>query len=159
MSIKRVEFKNSEGVTLRGILHLSNKPDSPFALIVHCFTCSKDLKAIYRISKVLASAGISVLRFDFTGLGESEGDFSETSFSTNVSDILSACSFLKENYSPPQLLIGHSLGGTAVLQVASAISSCRAVVTMASPSTPAHLAKLLQNSSEEIRLKGEKVRF
>lgn len=157
MAAEKVEFKGENGNTLRGILHLSNKPGSPFALFAHCFTCSKDLKAISTLSKRLAQKGISVLRFDFTGLGESEGEFSDTGFSTNVGDIVSAAGFLEKNYSPVDILIGHSLGGAAVLQSSEHIPSAKAVVTIASPSEPSHVKKILKTGIEEISRTGEGV--
>lgn len=155
MSVKKIEFEGQDGNKLRGLLHLSNRPDSAFALFAHCFTCSKDLKSVSAISKELARNGVSVLRFDFTGLGESEGEFSDTNFTTNVLDLVKAAEFLEKNYSPAELLIGHSLGGAAVLQSADKIDSSKAVVTIAAPSEPSHVLKLIQNNKDEIRSEGE----
>ena len=155
MSVKKVEFRSHEGNVLRGLLHLSNKPASVFAIFTHCFTCSKDLKSIKTISSELARNGISVLRFDFTGLGESEGDFSETNFTTTTMDIVSAAEFLEKNYFPPELLIGHSLGGAAVLQIADRIESSKAVVTIAAPSEPSHILKHIGDKKDQIDHEGE----
>jgi putative redox protein len=107
-----------------------------YALFAHCFTCSKNIKAIAHISRALTRAGLAVLRFDFTGLGESEGDFADTNFSSNVDDLIVAADFLESNYEAPQILIGHSFGGAAVLQAAARISASAAVVTIAAPADP-----------------------
>lgn len=113
-----------------------------FALFAHCFTCSKNLNAIRNISSALCLNGVAVLRFDFTGLGESEGDFSETNFVSNIDDLICAAKFLEENYQSPVLMIGHSLGGTATLVAAKEISSVKAVVTIGSPFDPNHIKHL-----------------
>ena len=110
-----------------------------YAVASHCFTCSKDTITVFRISRLLAGLGIAVLRFDFTGLGGSQGDFAQSNFTTNVADVLAASAYLSEHYKPPALLIGHSLGGTAMLEAANHIDSARAVVTIASPSQPDHI--------------------
>jgi len=155
MSVKKVEFKNDSGTVLRGLLHLSNKPDSVYAIFAHCFTCSKDLKSVKTICNELARKGISVLRFDFTGLGESEGNFSDTNFSTNTLDIVSAADYLENNYAPAELLIGHSLGGAAVIQIAEKISSSKAVVTIAAPSEPSHVLRHMKDKKDRIDSQGE----
>lgn len=155
MAVKKVEFEGHNGNTLKGILHLSNKPGSVFAIFAHCFTCSKDLKSVTAISKELSKNGISVLRFDFTGLGESEGEFSDTNFTTNTRDLIMAAAFLEKNYSQVDILIGHSLGGAAVLQAAGELDSASAVVTIAAPSDPNHVLGLLKNGKQEIESKGE----
>lgn len=155
--MKRIKFRNKEGKTLKGILHLSNKRLSPFAVFAHCFTCSKNLKSVSSICKELVRNGISVLRFDFTGLGESEGDFAETNFSTNVDDIVSATRYLENNYSQVKLLIGHSLGGAAVLQSAHRVPSCRAVVTIGAPADPSHVLKHIESRRSEVESEGEAV--
>ena len=115
--------------------------DNPrvYAIASHCFTCSKDTITVFRISRLLAAKGIAVLRFDFTGLGNSAGDFATSSFTTDVADVRAAAGFLRDNYAAPTLLIGHSLGGTAMLAAATAIASVKGVVTIASPSQPAHV--------------------
>lgn len=113
--------------------------DMPMAIISHCFTCTKETLTTFRISRGLAQRGIGVLRFDFTGLGGSEGRFADTNFSTMVDDILAAADYLQQNDRAATTLIGHSMGGTASLLASSRLSSCRSVVTVASPSEPAHV--------------------
>ena len=134
MQFQRLTFDNPEGKRLSARLDLpiDEKP-AAYALFAHCFTCTKNFKALVHINRALAKYGIAVLRFDFTGLGESEGDFAETTFSSNVSDLVAAANFLKSNFEAPKLLIGHSLGGAAVLQAAARIPSIRAVVTLSAP--------------------------
>lgn len=127
------------------------------ALFAHCFTCTKNLSAVKNISKGLIANGFGVLRFDFTGLGESEGDFADTNFSGNVDDLVAAADFLNEHYMSPSLLIGHSLGGAAVIYAASRISSVRAVATIGAPSNPIHVKHLLRSNLEEINSKGKAV--
>ena len=119
MQFKKLEFKNKDDQTLSARLDLpvDGKPMA-YALFAHCFTCSKNIKAIAHISRALTRAGLAVLRLDFTGLGESEGDFADTNFSSNVDDLIVAADFLESNYEAPQILIGHSFGGAAVLQAA-----------------------------------------
>lgn len=156
MKRDKVFFKNSNNERLAAYLDLpiDGKPHN-FALFAHCFTCSKNLKAIGNISKALTQAGIGVLRFDFTGLGESEGDFSDTDFSGNVEDLEVAADFLKQNYRAPTLIIGHSLGGAAALLAASRIDFIKAVVTIGAPSEPEHVKHLFQDSLEEIERNGK----
>ncbi|MGO9312284.1 MAG: alpha/beta fold hydrolase [Syntrophobacteraceae bacterium] len=134
MQFQKLYFKNPNGKRLaaRLDLPLDEKPTA-FAIFAHCFTCTKNLNAVVNIDRALSMNGIAVLRFDFTGLGESEGDFSETNFSTNVADLIAASDFLKEAYEAPRLLIGHSLGGAAVIQAAEKIPSAEAVSTIAAP--------------------------
>jgi len=134
MQFQKLYFKNPDGKRLaaRLDLPLDEKPTA-FAVFAHCFTCTKNFNAVVNINRALAMHGIAVLRFDFTGLGESEGDFSETSFSTNVADLIAAAHFLEDAYEPPRLLIGHSLGGAAVIQAAQGIPSAEAVATIAAP--------------------------
>lgn len=156
MNPKNVQFKNAHGKLLMGHLEVPvDKHPHNFALFAHCFTCTKDHTAVRNISRALVSEGFGVLRFDFTGLGESEGDFADTSFSGNVEDLVGAAAFLKESHKAPTLLVGHSLGGAAVLLAAEKIASVQAVATLAAPSSPAHLKGLLRSSAEEIRLRGE----
>lgn len=140
MKSQRLALTNSAGQTLSARLDepLAGQP-AAYALFAHCFTCSKDLKAVANISRALTGAGIAVLRFDFTGLGESEGEFAETNFSSNVADLIAAAEFLGEKYQAPQLLIGHSLGGAAVLQAADGIASAKAVATIGPLQSP-HLS-------------------
>ena len=153
MKTIKFDFQNDKQQTLSGRLEM---PDSPaaFAVFAHCFTCSKNVKAASRISRSLANQGIAVLRFDFTGLGNSEGDFSNTNYSTNLSDIEFAGRALAEQYAAPALLIGHSLGGTACLRAASRLDSIRAVCTIGSPAQPEHVTKLFGDHVSEIESKG-----
>ena len=132
-----------------------NGPAATYALFAHCFTCTKNFKAIANISNSLVNKGISVMRFDFSGLGESEGDFSDTNFSSNVSDLVDAARFLKQHYQAPKLLVGHSFGGTACLQAATQIPSVSAIVTIASPAEPRHLMHHLEEARQRIDLSGE----
>jgi putative redox protein len=156
MQTKRVSFENGEGQRLAALLDQPDD-DAPiaYALFAHCFTCSKDYKGVARISRTLAANGLAVLRFDFTGLGESEGDFADTTFSSNVSDLLAAARFMEQTTEAPTLLIGHSLGGAAVLQAAAHIPSARAVATIAAPSSLDHLAGILRSSGGRIDVSGE----
>jgi uncharacterized protein len=149
----RVSFPNHAGDTLVGVLDTCDHPRF-YAIFSHCFTCSKDLKAIVRISRVLAEGGIAVLRYDYTGLGDSHGEFQQTNFTTTCLDTICAAEFLRERYEPPQLLIGHSLGGTASYQVAERIDAARAVVTIASPSCTTHLSDYLAGCDPEIDQRG-----
>ena len=153
----RLEFKNAAGETLAGLLELPERVSevSSIALFAHCFTCGKDVAAASRISRALAAQGIAVLRFDFTGLGNSDGDFANTNFSSNVQDLLQAAKALEAEYRAPQILIGHSLGGAAVLAAAAQLESVRAVVTIGAPATAEHVAHLFQDQAEEIRGQGQ----
>ena len=126
-----------------------------FAVFAHCFGCTKNLKTIGNVDRVLTDAGIGVLRFDFTGLGDSEGDFSDTNFTSNVSDVGAAARFLAENYEAPRLLIGHSLGGAAVMQAAKTVQSAAAVVTIAAPADLSHLGETIVSQAPEIEQTGE----
>ena len=133
-----VTFSNSRNIILSGILDQAEKPIAQ-AIFLHCFTCSKDHPASYRICKALVNQNIQVLRFDFSGLGKSEGDFGESDFSNNIDDVRAAVNFLTENELTPRLLIGHSLGGIAAVAAACEIREVEAVVTIAAPSCPAHV--------------------
>jgi len=155
MAQQIVRFQSASGSELAGILDTPGGDPRGYALFAHCFTCSKNLKAVNNISKSLNDAGIAVLRFDFTGLGESEGEFADTNFSSNVSDLHAACEYLGEHYAAPNLLIGHSLGGAAVLCAAKTIASATAVVTIAAPFQPGHVTEMLDESRSEIETKGE----
>jgi putative redox protein len=156
MQFKNIEFANASGQTLSARIDLpaGAKPIA-YALFAHCFTCSKNIKAISHISRALIREGIAVLRFDFTGLGESEGDFAETNFTSNVEDLLMAAEFMAKKYKAPQILIGHSLGGAAVLQAAAGIPSAAAVITIAAPADPGHVSQALGDSKEIIERRGE----
>ncbi len=156
MQFKNIEFANASGQMLSARIDLpaGAKPIA-YALFAHCFTCSKNIKAISHISRALISEGIAVLRFDFTGLGESEGDFAETNFTSNVEDLVMAAEFMAKKYKAPQILIGHSLGGAAVLQAAAGIPSAAAVITIAAPADPGHVSQALGDSKEIIERRGE----
>ncbi|WP_251952164.1 bifunctional alpha/beta hydrolase/OsmC family protein [Salinibacter ruber] len=153
---EKIRFENADGNALAARL---DRPDgeSPcaFALFAHCFTCSKDLRAAGAISRALTRHGIAVLRFDFTGLGESEGEFADTNFSSNVEDLIAAADYLSEHYEAPRILVGHSLGGAAVLQAAQRLDSVQAVSTIGAPYDPEHVTQHLQDAVEDIEEKGE----
>ena len=154
MTKKHITFQNASGQELAGILDL---PDNPcaFALFAHCFTCGKDVKAAARISRALQARGVAVMRFDFTGLGASEGDFADSNFTSNVTDLLAAADFLRREYQAPALLIGHSLGGAAVLAAAQGIPEARAVTTIAAPAEPSHVLRQFRKDLDAIRAHGE----
>ncbi len=156
MKTEKVTFKNFKGETLSAKFE---KPvDNNFsscAVFAHCFTCSKNLNAVTNISRALTQNGIAVLRFDFTGLGESEGEFADTNFSSNVDDILAAVSFTEEKFHLPSVLIGHSLGGAAVLIAATKLPKLKAVATIGAPFEPAHVTHHVKNNIDEIKTKGE----
>ncbi len=156
MHFLKLTFKNEKGESLAARLDLpvDEKPVA-YAVFAHCFTCTKNLNAVVNINRALAREGIATLRFDFTGLGESEGDFSHTSFSSNVSDLIAAADFLKLEFDAPGLLIGHSLGGAAVLQAAKHIPSTVAVATIGAPSNLDHLARYLTPQRQAIATQGE----
>ena len=132
-------FTGASAYFLDARLELPTGTPKAYALASHCFTCTKDTITVFRISRMLAEHGIAVLRFDFTGLGNSEGDFAQSNFTTDVADIYAAAEFMRDNYAAPSLLIGHSLGGTAMLETAMQIERVKAVVTIASPSQPDHV--------------------
>lgn len=150
-----VSFPGAEGHTLAARLHRPPGPIRACALFAHCFTCSKDLRAVRVISEALVAEGIATLRFDFTGLGENAGDFAETTFSSNVGDIVAAADWLRAQVEAPSLLVGHSLGGAAVLAAAHRIEEVRAIATIGAPADPAHVAKLFGPRTEAIREQGE----
>ncbi|MEX0771227.1 MAG: alpha/beta fold hydrolase [Balneolaceae bacterium] len=156
MKSKKIEFENSRGDKLSARL---DEPDSENAnislLFAHCFTCSKNLKAVGQISRALTEKGITVFRFDFTGLGQSEGDFADSTFSTDVKDLVAAANFMEQNEIPPGILMGHSLGGAAVLQAAGRIPSVKAVTTVGAPCNPDHVQHHMDHKLDEIQEKGE----
>jgi putative redox protein len=154
MQNKKISFDNDDGHSLSGLMALPETPPKAFALFAHCFTCSKNLKAANNIARALADSGIAVLRFDFTGLGQSEGDFADTNFSSNVNDLLAAVRFLEEHYQAPEILLGHSLGGTAILQAAAEVPSAVAVATIGSPSEPGHVRHLFAGTEETLYEQG-----
>ncbi|WP_282018973.1 bifunctional alpha/beta hydrolase/OsmC family protein [Salegentibacter mishustinae] len=156
MRTEKVNFKNKNGDDLSGYLELPlNQDPHNFVLFAHCFTCNKNFFAAKNISRTLAQNGYGVLRFDFTGLGESEGDFADSNFSGNIQDLLAAATYLEDKFKAPSLLIGHSLGGAAVLFAAKEIESVKAVTTIAAPSTTAHVQHLIENNVDEIEKNGE----
>jgi alpha/beta superfamily hydrolase len=156
MQFKKLEFTNKAGQKLSARIDLpANDRPIAFSLFAHCFTCSKNIKAASHISRALTRGGIAVMRFDFTGLGESEGDFGDTNFSSNVEDLVTAAEFMTRNYEGPKILIGHSLGGAAVLQAAARIPSSLAVITIAAPADPNHVSLALGDSKEIIERRGE----
>ncbi|WP_313673195.1 bifunctional alpha/beta hydrolase/OsmC family protein [Mycolicibacterium sp.] len=159
MRAERFDFPNAQGHQLTGLLESPDgEPDAEpvaYALFAHCFTCSKESRAARRIAEGLAARGIAVLRFDFTGLGASEGDFANTDFSSNVADLVAAADHLRQTRRAPALLIGHSLGGAAVLAAARHVPEADAVVTIGAPSDPSHVAGLFGDQLDEIRARGE----
>jgi alpha/beta superfamily hydrolase len=155
MRSERVEFPGSQGATLVGRLELPAEPPLAYALFAHCFTCGKDALAASRICKALAEKRIAVLRFDFTGLGSSDGDFANTNFSSNVADLVAAADYLRSGYRGPSLLVGHSFGGAAVIAAAGQVSEVRAVATIAAPADTEHLLHLLADERDDIEATGE----
>lgn len=154
MKSQKIEFQGHAGM-LAARLDLPEGPIRATALFAHCFTCSKDIPAARRISGRLAAEGIAVLRFDFTGLGHSDGEFGNTNFSTNVQDLVHAADYLASRHTGPQLIIGHSLGGAAVLKAAADIASAKAVVTIGAPFDPAHVTHNFGGQLEVIRNTGQ----
>jgi putative redox protein len=152
---ERFQFPGSEGQQLAAALELPETEPLAFALFAHCFTCGKDVLAAKRIAVALAAKGIAVLRFDFTGLGSSEGDFANSTFSSNVADLVRAADHLRETRKAPAILIGHSLGGAAILAAAGQIPEAKAVVTIAAPSDPVHVTHLFADRIEDIRKHGQ----
>ena len=152
---ERITFANPAGEPLAARLDRPDGPPRAFALFAHCFTCSKDTFAAARISQGLAARGVAVLRFDFTGLGASGGDFANSNFSSNLDDLAAAADFLRQHYEAPKLLVGHSLGGAAVLAAAQRVPEAVAVATIAAPFDPAHAGRLFAPARAEIEARGE----
>ena len=152
---RKTYFENGEGTRLCGIIDSPEGELKATAVFSHCFTCTKDLKAIVKISRRLAEQGIAVLRFDFTGLGDSDGSFSDSNFDNCCQDMLAAVAHMAQELQTPGILIGHSLGGAAAMTVASQIESLRGLVTIASPSSTIHLADYLSRTNPDIVDKGE----
>ncbi|MCT4706717.1 bifunctional alpha/beta hydrolase/OsmC family protein [Enterobacteriaceae bacterium H11S18] len=150
---QKLTFANQDGITLSGLLESPENPTG-YALFAHCFTCGKGLTSASQISRALVEQGIAVLRFDFTGLGGSDGDFANSNFSSNVADLLAAADYLSTNYQPPALLVGHSLGGTAVLVAALRLDYVKCVATIGAPAEPAHVLKQLGGKLDDIRGQG-----
>jgi uncharacterized OsmC-like protein/pimeloyl-ACP methyl ester carboxylesterase len=155
MRAERFDFPNAQGHQLTGLLESPDAEPVAYALFAHCFTCSKESRAARRIAEGLAARGIAVLRFDFTGLGASAGDFANTDFSSNVADLVAAADHLRQTRRAPALLVGHSLGGAAVLAAARHIPEAEAVVTIGAPSDPTHITGLFGDQLDEIRTRGE----
>ena len=151
---EKITFKGAHRQTLAGRLDLPEGKSRGVALFAHCFTCSKDTLAATRISSTLAARGFSVLRFDFTGLGGSQGDFANTNFSSNVEDLIAAANYLRDSRGAPEVLIGHSFGGLAVLVAASQIPEAVCVATVGAPSDPAHVIHLFKDKIEDIEREG-----
>lgn len=164
MTSQRLEFEGGQGARLAARLDTPDGPINGYAIFAHCFTCSKDLNATKRISAGLAEKGIAVLRFDFTGLGSSKGEFASTNFSSNISDLLRAAAMLRENFEAPSLLIGHSLGGAAVLVAGGQIPEVKGVVTIGAPADANHvthnfaadLSAIASDGKAEVSLGGRK---
>jgi len=155
MTTTSITFPGSSGALLAARLELPpTAPPRATALFAHCFTCSKDLRAAVAITRELAAAGYAVLRFDFTGLGESEGDFADTDFTSNVEDLVAAAAWLEEHHEAPRLLVGHSLGGSAVLCARASLPTVKAIATIGAPADPAHVLHLVEEREEEIRARG-----
>src|SRR6476646_7060101 len=155
MPTERFQFTGEGGHQLSAALELPDGEPTAFALFAHCFTCGKDTLAAKRISVALAARGIAVLRFDFTGLGSSEGEFANSTFSSNVADLLHAADHLRSARKAPSILIGHSLGGAAILAAAGKIPEAKAVATIAAPSDPAHVTHLFKDRIADIRSQGK----
>ncbi|MEM1324481.1 MAG: alpha/beta fold hydrolase [Bacteroidota bacterium] len=155
MSSIRIRFANTQNEQLSARLDMpvSEHPHT-FAVFAHCFTCNKNLNAVRNISRALNQAGIAVLRFDFTGLGDSEGAFEETNFTSNVDDLVLACQYITEHYQAPELIVGHSLGGAAVICAAAQVDSIKAIATIGAPFAPGHVGHLIASKAQEIEQTG-----
>jgi uncharacterized OsmC-like protein/esterase/lipase len=155
MKNELVHFKGHKGNTLAGRISLpADQKPHYFVLFAHCFTCSKNLNAVRNIANGLTSQGYGVLSFDFTGLGESEGDFADENFSSNVEDLVAAANFLEDEYKAPSLLVGHSLGGAAVIKAAVQLEAVKGIATIGAPAEPDHVKKLLLEDLDEIETEG-----
>lgn len=156
MKIQNLTFPNAEGKQLSARLYIPlEEQPRYFALFAHCFTCSKNFKAVSIISDTLSQLGVAVFSFDFTGLGNSQGDFEDSGFSSNVSDLVQASKYVQKHYQAPKLMIGHSLGGAAVLVAASQLDEVEAVVTIGAPSTPDHVKHLFAGDLDKIKEQGK----
>lgn len=154
MPSRKVEFRGSQGGMLAAVLESPAAPRG-FALFAHCFTCTKDIFSARYLASELSARGFAVLRFDFTGLGASEGEFENTNFSSNVRDLVCAAEYLRAEHEPPALLVGHSLGGAAALAAAGEIEELRAVATVGAPAEPAHVRHLFTDARAKIEEEGE----
>lgn len=155
MPSQKFQFPGADGQQLAAVLDMPAQKPLAFALFAHCFTCGKDVLAAKRVADALTMHGIAVLRFDFTGLGASEGEFANSHFSSNVADLVKAADHLRETYQAPALLIGHSLGGAAVLAAAESIPEAKLVATIAAPADPEHVTGLFKDHIDTIRKNGE----
>ena len=166
MQSQTISFHNKDGIKLAGKLDLplAGKPKA-FVLFAHCFTCSKNLISVDNISRAITQSGMAVFRFDFTGLGQSEGDFADANFSSNLEDLKNAYSFLEANYQAPQIMMGHSLGGAAVLHISGQLEKVKAVVTIGAPASPAHVkhlvatSELMETGEAEVNIGGRPFRM
>ncbi|MEH6587673.1 MAG: bifunctional alpha/beta hydrolase/OsmC family protein [Halioglobus sp.] len=150
----KLEFPGSDGLSIAGLLEMPGDNPQAFALFAHCFTCGKDVVAASRIARALVARGYAVLRFDFTGLGSSDGDFANSNYSSNVADLIHAADYLRDHYRAPALLIGHSLGGAAVLAAAESIPEAAGVVTIGAPADPEHVTKQFACDVDAIEREG-----
>ncbi|MEN8885034.1 MAG: alpha/beta fold hydrolase, partial [Winogradskyella sp.] len=156
MKNTKLKIKNRKGLTLNAHLELpANQKPNYYAIFAHCFTCSSSLSAVRNVSRALTQDGFAVVRFDFTGLGRSEGEFADSHFSANVDDLIDVHTFMADNYKAPSLLIGHSLGGAAALVAASKIKAIRAVATVGAPATVNHVTHLFSHQVEAVKEKGD----
>jgi putative redox protein len=153
--MQEFEFKGSQGYKLSARLDEAVGEVKAYALFAHCFTCGKDMPTAGRIARILTKENISVVRFDFTGLGKSEGNFANTNFTSNVEDLVKAADYMRQNFQAPSVLIGHSLGGAAVLVAAQQIAEAKAIATIGAPADAAHVAHLFHEDRLEIMKKGE----
>ena len=155
MPSEKISFPGHSGGDLAARLDSPDTPPRAYALFAHCFTCTKDIFAAGQIARALVEHGVAVLRFDFTGLGHSDGEFANTNFTSNVEDLIAAANYMRTAYEAPALLIGHSLGGAAVLAAAGEIAECKAVATIGAPADPAHVAHLFDDAAATIEAEGE----
>ncbi len=156
MKRSKLNIQNKKGLKLQAYLELpANQKPNYFAIFAHCFTCTSSLSAVKNISRALTNYGFGVVRFDFTGLGRSEGEFAESHFSANVDDLVAVSNYMDSNYEAPSLLVGHSLGGAAVLSAASQLEHIKAVATIGAPATVSHVTHLFSHGIEEVKEKGE----
>lgn len=155
MKNTKLEIENSKGYKLQAYLELpANQKPNNYAVFAHCFSCSSTLTAVKNITRALTSHGFGVVRFDFTGLGKSEGDFAESHFSANVDDLIAVNNYMATNYEAPELLVGHSLGGAAVIVAASKLETVKAVATIGAPASVSHVTKHFSHQIEDIDAKG-----
>lgn len=155
MTAETLKITNRDNLKLSARMEIPEGEIKAYAIFAHCFTCNKNLSAVRNISKALGAHNIAVLRFDFTGLGASEGDFEKSNFSSNVSDLADIAAFLTEQYEAPKLLVGHSLGGAAVIFASDILESIQAVATIGAPASPQHVQHLFSHKIDAIKSKGQ----